>query len=336
MNPAVSFGSDQISASYIVVEMTAAVSFIRVVDSHTGGEPTRVVLSGGPNLGNASLAERRRRFATEYDSFRSAVINEPRGSDVLVGALLCEPTDPSCVAGVIFFNNVGYLGMCGHGTIGLVVTLAHLDKISPGEHRIETPVGIVKATLHADGTVTVENVASYRYRTGVELNVPQYGEVSGDIAWGGNWFFLIENHPFELTLRNVDQLTEYILAVRRALVAGGVTGADRAEIDHIELFTPSPTVGIDSRNFVLCPGNAYDRSPCGTGTSAKLACLHDSGKLAPGELWRQEGILGSVFEGRYRLQDGQVIPEITGSAFVSAESKLILNPADPFCMGIGS
>jgi 4-hydroxyproline epimerase len=316
--------------------MSAAVSFVHVVDSHTAGEPTRVVLEGGPDLGNASLAARRSRFASEYDSFRSAIINEPRGSDVLVGALLCKPSVPGCAAGVIFFNNVGYLGMCGHGTIGLVATLAHLGRIGAGEHCIETPVGIVKATLHSNSTVTVENVASYRYRTAVAVNVPGYGEVEGDVAWGGNWFFLVEKHPFELTPKNVDLLTDFTVAIRRAIVAAGITGSDGAEIDHIELFTPSSRAEIDSRNFVLCPGEAYDRSPCGTGTSAKLACLYASGKLAPGELWRQEGILGTVFEGVYRLRDGEVIPEITGSAFVTAQSKLILNSEDPFCMGIRS
>src|SRR5262245_45281592 len=116
---------------------------IRVIDSHTGGEPTRVVIEGGPDLGPGSAAAKRKVFREEYDAFRSAVVNEPRGSDVLVGALVVEPEDRSCAAGVVFFNNVGFLGMCGHGTIGLVVTLAHLGRIGVGEHRIETPAGVV-------------------------------------------------------------------------------------------------------------------------------------------------------------------------------------------------
>ena len=307
---------------------------IQVVDSHTAGEPTRVVVAGGPVLGNATLAERLQRFATEHDDFRSAVVNEPRGSDVVVGALLCDPVDKGCATGVIFFNNVGYLGMCGHGTIGVVTTLAHLDRIGPGEHCIETPVGVVRATLHPDGKVTVENIPSYRYRAGVSVIVKDFGTVIGDIAWGGNWFFLVDDPPIRLDLDNVAQLTEFAWAVRNALCEEGITGVQGKEIDHIELSCSSQTRAADSRNFVLCPGKAYDRSPCGTGTSAKLACLAASGKLAPGQVWRQAGILGTVFEGSYQLRDGQLIPSITGTAFITAEGRLILSPGDPFLAGI--
>lgn len=312
-------------------------SLISVIDSHTGGEPTRVVVRGGPDLGDGDMAERVRIFREQYDPFRSAVVNEPRGSDVMVGALLTEPTDSSCVAGVIFFNNVGYLGMCGHGTIGLMVTLAHLGRIAPGEHRLETPVGIVTARLHENGTVSVQNVPSKRYAYAVEVAVPGWGTVTGDVAWGGNWFFLVGEHGQELTIRNVDVLTEYAWAVRRALFENGITGADGVEIDHIELFAPSPTSGVDSRNFVLCPGKAYDRSPCGTGTSAKLACLFADGKLREGDVWRQESITGSVFEGAVHIgTDGAIVPTITGSAFINSEANLILSPADPLCWGIRS
>lgn len=307
---------------------------IRIIDSHTGGEPTRLVVSGGPDLGQGPLAERLRRFRAEHDTFRSAVVNEPRGSDVVVGALLCEPLDPVCTAGVIFFNNVGYLGMCGHGTIGLIVTLAYMEKIKPGKHRIETPVGTVTAELHEDGQVTVNNVASYRLAANVAVEVPGYGRVQGDVAWGGNWFFLVREHSLELTLRKVEELTNFTWAVRQALTAGGITGKDGAEIDHVELYAPSQLPGVNSKNFVLCPGKAYDRSPCGTGTSAKMACLYADGKLREGQAWKQESIVGSVFEGGIRVKDGQVYPSITGSAFVNAEADLILDPRDPFCLGI--
>ena len=312
----------------------APFSSVQVVDSHTAGEPTRVVVEGGPALGDDALAMRLRRLAAELDEFRSAVVNEPRGSDVLVGALLCEPVNKECAAGVIFFNNVGYLGMCGHGTIGVVRTLAHLGRIGAGEHRIETPVGVIRATLHVDGSVTIENVASYRHAAGVPVTVKGFGTVRGDIAWGGNWFFLVEDPPLQIALDNVDRLTEFAWAVRQALASEGVTGANKAEIDHIELSGPSAMPGADSRNFVLCPGKAYDRSPCGTGTSAKIACLAVDGKLAPGEIWRQAGILDTVFEGSYQLREGKVIPSITGSAFITAESRLILSPGDPFQTGI--
>ena len=313
---------------------------IEVVDSHTEGEPTRVVIAGGPDLGGSSLAERRARMAQEHDAFRSAVMNEPRGSDVLVGALLVAPEDGSCAAGVIFFNNVGYLGMCGHGTIGVVATLEHLGRIGPGEHRIETPVGTVRATLHGAGRVTVENVASYRHRKGVVVEVSGFGPVTGDVAWGGNWFFLAEGAPVPLTLEHREALTEYAWAIRQALGAQGITGAGGQEIDHVEVFAeaePEAKLGAGSRNFVLCPGKAYDRSPCGTGTSAKMACLAADGKLKPGEVWRQEGILGTVFEGSYRLgEGGAVIPSVTGRAFITAENRLLLDPEDPFGTGIPS
>ena len=307
---------------------------VKVIDSHTGGEPTRLVVSGGPDLGTGPLSQRLELFRSQHDCFRSAVVNEPRGSDVIVGALLCEPVDPACAAGVIFFNNVGYLGMCGHGTIGLVATLAHLKRIKPGEHWIETPVGTVGAILHESGDVTVNNVASYRSAADVEVEVPAYGKVRGDVAWGGNWFYLVRDHHLELTLNNVEALTTFSWAIRRALRANGITGAGGEEIDHIELFGPPQTAAANSRNFVLCHGKAYDRSPCGTGTSAKLACLYADGKIREGQTWRQESLIGSVFEGTVKVRDGKVYPSIKGSAFVTAEAELILHPRDPLCMGI--
>jgi 4-hydroxyproline epimerase len=307
---------------------------IQVVDSHTAGEPTRLVLAGGPDLGSGSLADRLARFRVQYDDFRSAVVNEPRGSDVMVGALLCEPADSRCTAGVIFFNNTGYLGMCGHGTIGLVVSLAHMGRLGPGSHLIETPVGIVTATLDASGAVTIANVPSYRFAHDVEVVVDAHGPLRGDVAWGGNWFFLVSEHGQHLAIDNVEHLTDFTWRIRQALERVAVTGEGGAEIDHIELFGPPGRPDADSKNFVLCPGKAYDRSPCGTGTSAKIACLAADGKLAEGELWRQESIVGSVFEATYRRQSDCIIPLITGSAWVSAEATLILDPRDPFRMGI--
>jgi 4-hydroxyproline epimerase len=283
---------------------------IPIIDSHTGGEPTRVVLSGIS--------------ATELETYRRAIICEPRGHEVIVGALLVEPKDASCAAGVIFFNNVGLLGMCGHGMIGLIATLKHLGRISAGEHRVETPVGVVTAVLDDGGRVSIRNVPSYRQAKGV-----QAGGVSGDVAWGGNWFFLVSDHGLDLTLKNVPQLTQASLNMREAVRAAGYP-----EVDHVELFGPPQNAANHSRNFVLCPGGEYDRSPCGTGTSAKLACLAADGKIAPGERWRQESILGSLFEGSYENCDGGIIPTITGAAFITAETTLIVDPADPFQFGI--
>jgi 4-hydroxyproline epimerase len=309
---------------------------VRVIDSHTGGEPTRVVIDGGPDLGGGSLAERRAVFRDRFDWFRSAVINEPRGSDALVGAMLTQPIDSTCCAGVIYFSNVSVLNMCGHGTIGVAVTLAHMGRIGVGAHRLETPVGIVGFEYHGGGRVTIENVPSFRLRTVHDLEVPEVGRVTGDVAWGGNWFFLVDGRGLDLTAKNIERLTDFTWRIRRALVRHGITGESGAEIDHIELIGPPRNANNHGRSFVLCPGGAYDRSPCGTGTSAKLACLVADGKLKPGDVWRQESVIDSVFEGSVRLADGKVIPRITGSAFVTAEATLILDPADPFRTGIPS
>lgn len=308
---------------------------ISVIDSHTGGEPTRAVLAGGPDLGPGPLRERLRTLRDRHDWLRTAVVREPRGSDALVGALLCEASDPSCVAGAIFFNNAGYLGMCGHGAIGLAVTLAHLGRLQVGEHRLETPVGVVALQLHDRHRVSLGNVASFRHCRNLELKVPNLGKIKGDIAWGGNWFFLAEEHGQGLRLDNVHALTDCAWAIRRQLEVQGVCGPAGEPIDHVALFgPPSDPAKADSRNFVLCPGRAYDRSPCGTGTSAKLACLIEDGKLAAGDLWRQEGIAGSLFEASAAVENGRILPRITGAAYVTGESTLLLNPADPFAYGL--
>ncbi len=310
---------------------------IRVIDSHTEGEPTRVVLEGGPNLGTGSLAGRVEQLRSEYDHYRSAIVNEPRGSSILVGALLCEPVDPSCSAGVIFFNDVGYLGMCGHGVMGLVVTLAYLGRIATGQHRIETPVGVVTVELHGDGRISVANVPSYRFARAVRVAVPGLGSVTGDVAWGGNWFYLVSEHGQVLSPSNVETLMDVSRRIREALKNANIRGEGGALIDHVELVSPSPVAGVHSRNFVLCPGSAFDRSPCGTGTSAKLACLYADGELAPGAVWRQESLLGTVFEGHFELDErhpSRVLPTITGTAHVTAETTLIFADGDRFEWGI--
>ncbi len=309
--------------------------WVEVIDSHTEGEPTRVVIAGGPDLGTGDLPGRLKRLQRDFDDFRCGVVCEPRGSEVVVGALLCKPVNPESAAAVIFFNDVGYLGMCGHGTIGVVTTLAHMGRIGPGVHRIETPVGTVSTRLHEDGRVSVSNVASYRLRASVPVEVPGYGRFTGDIAWAGNWFFLVGEHPFDLSLANRAELVAASTAIRSALINSRITGEGGAVIDHIEFFAAPRSPNSSSRNFVLCPGASFDRSPCGTGTSAKMACLYADGKLAPGDVWIQEGILGTFFEGKITgAPNGYIHPEITGRAWVTAESKLLFQHTDPFVGGI--
>lgn len=328
---------------------------IPFLDSHTGGEPTRLIETLPFPLTPAPVSEQLTQLEREFDHFRRTILNEPRGSDMLVGAYLVPPADPTCQLGVIFFNNVGYLGMCGHGTIGLMASLAYLGKITPGTYRLETPVGVVEATLHPvdspllksgegpgaaphGGTraaypnrVSVRNVPSYRLLEHVSVEID--GRViHGDVAWGGNWFFLCHDHGLEVSLRNLEQLTDFASRVREAYTQKGITAPDGHEIDHVELFAPSEQA--DSQSFVLCPGKAYDRSPCGTGTSAKLACLAADGKLSEGKVWRQESVVGSIFEGSIQVQDGKIIPTITGEAWVMAEGNLLVDERDPFGEGI--
>ncbi len=304
------------------------------IDSHTGGEPTRLVLSGFPDLGTMPLPQVVQLLHSCHDRYRTATVCEPRGSDVVVGALLLPPRAPGSLASVIFFNNVGYLGMCGHGTIGVMATLEHLGRASPGPYALDTPVGTVQVRLRGQGVVDIDNVPAYRHRADVALAVPGVGTVRGDVAWGGNWFFLCDGGGIDITMDNVERLTDHAWSIRQALVANGVTGDGGAEIDHIELMGPARDTGNHGRNFVLCPGRAYDRSPCGTGTSAKLACLAADGKLAPGARWRQESVLGSVFEAHYRIDGDRLMPTISGQAHVCAETNLLLAQPDPYCWGI--
>ena len=308
---------------------------LRVIDSHTAGEPTRVVVEGLPaEIARQDPAAARDRLRAD-ERWRRAVVEEPRGSDVIVGAFLLEPQRADYVAGVVFCNNVGYLGMCGHGAIGVIETLRHLGRIGPGRHCLDTPVGMVEAELHADGSVSIGNVPSWRHAANVALDVPGHGRVHGDVAWGGNWFFLVDDHGLAIEKAQLEALMNLSVRIRHALGVHAVTGADGAEIDHVELVGPSPTPGVDARNFVLCPGLAYDRSPCGTGTSAKLACLAADGALAPGVTWRQESVIGSEFTAHYALDaQGRVLPTVRGRAHVVAESRFVFDPADPFAWGI--
>jgi 4-hydroxyproline epimerase len=305
----------------------------RVIDSHTGGEPTRTIVSDGPELNQGSISEKLAFMQEHFDHFRRALVNEPRGSEVMVGAHLVRAQDPTVECGIIFFNNVGYLGMCGHGTIGVVASLAYLGRISTGVHRFETISGIVTTTLHDDACVTVENVASYRDKKACKLLVDGLGEWQADIAYGGNWFCLVQTPEIGFLDRPVSELlrtAERILIECRKI---------DPRVDHVELFDVPKLSGSHSRNFVLCPGGMFDRSPCGTGTSAKLACLAADGKLKEGETWVQESVIGSRFEGRYKWVDrerGIILPSIKGMAHVNGDVRVLVDVNDPFAWGIRS
>ncbi|MBS1705285.1 MAG: proline racemase family protein [Armatimonadetes bacterium] len=307
---------------------------IRVVDSHTGGEPTRVILEGQLSLAGATMAERRDYFRNHYDRYRTGVLCEPRGSDVLVGAVLTDPVETGSDVGVIFFNNVGYLGMCGHGTIGVVETLRFLDRVDVGRIKLDTPVGCVTAELHPSGEVSIQNVPSYLLAQDVPVEVPGVGRVEGDIAYGGNWFYIIHEPEYEISLARASELTTLTLRIMDALEAAGITGAEGAKIDHIELSGKPTLEAADSKNFVMCPGGAYDRSPCGTGTSAKLACLATRGLLSENQSYLQESVTGSVFRGSVIRAGSSWIPTITGRAHITASSELTFDPVDPIRWGL--
>jgi 4-hydroxyproline epimerase len=307
---------------------------VEVVDSHTEGEPTRVVVKGWPLPEGRTMAERRAFLLAHQDRLRQAVVCEPRGHDAVVGALLTPPVEPGSLAGVVFFNNAGGLGMCGHGLIGVVRTLEHLGRLAPGGVLIDTPVGTVGAELEADGAVTIANVPAECHARDVAIDVPGLGPVSGDVAWGGNWFFLTDSPGIPLDLAHARALTEASVRILEALRETGICGRDGAVIDHVELFGPPRRQDADSRNFVLCPGLAFDRSPCGTGTSAKMAVLAARGRLRPGQRWRQESVTGSLFEGWLEERAGVLVPHVRGRAFVTARATLLFDPRDPFREGL--
>jgi len=313
--------------------MGSSLRMMRVVDSHTAGQPTRVIVEGGPDLGSQSVAEQRERLRTQFDRFRSAVVGEPRGSDAMVGAILCKPTDPSCETGVIFFDNSGYLDVSGHGMIGLAVTLEYLGRFTTGVHRVETTAGVITVEIHPIGDISVQNVASFRDKKDVRVQV-NGSTFSGDVAWGGSWCFLVNDHKEEISTANVERLTEAAKAIRRALAEQKITGPNGEEIADIALFGPPQRRDANSKNFVLRSGKSYRRSPGGTALSAKLACLYADGALAEGQTWRQESIVGTIFDGTVNIVDSEVRPTIRSTAHVTAESMLIVDERDPYCWGL--
>ena len=309
---------------------------IEVVDSHTGGEPTRVVLSGWPEVMGQTMEERRSYMRDHHDFLRQAVICEPRGHDAIVGALLLPPVNAGSACGVVFFNDVGYLGMCGHAMIGAVETLRYLNRISGNSVTLDTPAGSVEAHFDREGTITIANVESYLYKKDVTVEVPGYGAVTGDVGYGGNWFFMASSFKAELSMERLEDLMRATKAMRQALAKAGITGPDGEVVDHIELYGPAENPKAHSKNFVLCPGNAYDRAPCGTGTSAKMAAMVAKGKFKPGDVWIQESITGSLYEGYVEVRDGKIFPFIKSRAHVVSHGKQVFNNTDPFCWGIPS
>jgi proline racemase len=327
---------------------------LQAVDSHTAGEPTRIVTGGLPPVAGATMAEKRAALRIRHDALRRALVHEPRGHDAIVVAYLVPPCHPDAHAGVVFCNDVGYLGMCGHGAIGVATVLVGMGMVPAQEPEtrvvLDTPAGLVPCRVAVSNgrarAVTITNVPSFQFRQRAIAAVPGFGKVAADIAWGGNWFAFVEAAQLGLHVdkAHLPQLLPAAIAVREALAANGVRGVhpesgEEQLVDHVKLFDAleGPTPG--ARAMTLCPGTAYDRSPCGTGTSAKLAVLHSKGELGVGEWFTSESVIGTRFRARIAAttQVGQfaaIVPEIEGAAYVTGLQTFVLDPEDPCVHGL--
>ncbi|MGI9177053.1 MAG: proline racemase family protein, partial [Pirellulales bacterium] len=307
-------------------------------DSHTIGEPTRVVVdetfAAALALGDGSVRRRRDLFRERYDHVRRALVGDPRGAVAMVGVVLVPPHDPACRLGAFYFNRVGYLDMCGHATIGLAVTLGSLGRIEPGSFRLETPAGSVGVTWHGGIDASFECVPPRRIHRGLAVDCGSGQTVTGDVATSGLWFYLCRDHGIAVTPAEIPRLTDLAWTIRRGLEARGITGDGGEIIDHIVLLGPPSTSGNDGKAFVLCPDGAFDRSPCGTGTSALVGCLHEDGLLAEGRTWRQESVLGGIYEARVRREGEILVPTVRGQAWITAESELRFAIDDPYRTGL--
>ena len=315
-------------------------SQLRVIDSHTIGEPTRVVIdesfSDGLDLGAGTVRERRDRFRERYDHVRRALVGDPRGAVAMVGVILVPPADPTCRFGAFYVNRVGYLDMCGHATIGLAVTLGSLGRIEPGSFRLKTPAGMVGVTWHGGGEASFAGVPPRRIHKGLRISCDDGSDGSGDVATSGLWFSICRDHGLPVEPAAIPALTARAWSIRRALEARGITGDGGETIDHVMLLGPPAEAGHDGRAFVLCPDGAFDRSPCGTGTSALVGCLFEDGMLEEGRTWRQESVLGGVYEASVRREGSMLIPTVRGRAWIAAETTLYFAADDPYRTGLGN
>lgn len=327
---------------------------IQAVDSHTAAEPTRVITGGLPMIRGATMADKRDELKRLHDPIRRSLVLEPRGHDAIILAYLLPPTHDDADLGVVFANDAGYLGMCGHGAIGLATTAVAMGLVAAVEPvteiTLDTPVGLIKCRVAVEGgrpkSVTITNVPSFLYRQRVVVDVHGFGKVAADIAYGGNWFAFVEADQLGLMVEkaHLPVLMQAAIAIREALVRDGVRGVhpDSGEeevIDHVKLFVPLDGEHHGARALTLCPGTAYDRSPCGTGTSAKLAVLHAKGELKTGEQFDSESVLGTRFAARVVAETtvGEfpaIVPEITGSAWITSFATFVIDPDDPCRHGI--
>ncbi|RWP63420.1 MAG: 4-hydroxyproline epimerase [Mesorhizobium sp.] len=321
------------------------------IDGHTCGNPVRLVAGGGPLLNGATMMERRAHFLAEYDWIRTGLMFEPRGHDVMSGSILYPPTRPDCDVAILFIETSGCLPMCGHGTIGTVtMAIEHglVKPKTPGLLRLDTPAGLVTAEYKQVGDyveeVRITNVPSFLHAEGLTVECPQLGEISVDVAYGGNFYAIVEPQKTyrDMADHSAGDLIAWSPVVRQrlnekyAFVHPENPGIDR--LSHI-LWTGAPTDSqADARNAVFYGDKAIDRSPCGTGTSARMAQLHAKGKLGTGDEFVHESIIGSLFKGRVEKEvtvagKPAIIPSIGGWARMTGLNTIFIDDRDPFAHG---
>lgn len=325
-------------------------SILTTVDTHTAGEPTRVLVAGLPFL-RGSMAERRRQLQEEYDSIRTVLMHEPRGHAGMFGAMLMAPANPEADLGVVFMDTGGYLAMCGHGSIGAIAAALATGALERREPEtivvLDTPAGLVRARVETEGggvgRIAVENVPAFLWRSDAEITLGSR-RLHVDIAFGGNFFALVPAHRLGLTvepccLRDlVQQGMEIRAAIEEQLEVVHPLEPDIDSVDLVEIYDEEPEEGIDCRNVVVFGDGQVDRSPCGTGTSAKMAALYAAGRLALGEPFVNQSIIGTCFTGRLLREESvggfsAVVPEIAGHAYVTGLQQFVIDPDDPLKAG---
>jgi len=323
----------------------------RCIDGHTAGNPVRLVIEGGPDLAGDSMSARRQDFMTRYDWIRTGLCFEPRGHDMMSGGFLYPPTTADADVGILFIETSGCLPMCGHGTIGIVTfALEHglIKPRTPGKVIAEVPAGVIELDYVQDGdrvrSVRIRNVPSYLAQQGIEIDVPDFGPLTVDVAYGGNFYAIIEPQGAyagldALGAARILQLSPVIRTlVREAFTPVHPLDPTICGVSHL-LWADKPRgEGADGRNAVFYGDKAIDRSPCGTGTSARLAHLHATGRLGVGETFVHESYIGSRFIGRVEAETGiggrpAIIPSVEGSAIATGLNEIWIDDEDVFAHG---
>jgi len=326
--------------------------YIHAIDSHTMGEPTRVVVGGVPNIPGKTLPEKKAYLEKNMDYLRKAIMHEPRGHNDMFGSILVQPVSDEADIGIIFMDGGGYLNMCGHGTIGastIAVETGMVPKVEPyTELTLEAPAGLVKVRATVENgkvkEITFRNVPAFLYKQDVKINVPEIGEITLDISFGGSFFAIVDAKQLGVKIvpENATKLKDIGLKIRdivnKEIEIQHPTLEHIKTVDLVEIYDEPTNPEATLKNVVIFGEGQVDRSPCGTGTSAKLATLYAKGKIKEGELFVYESIIGTMFKGRVvgttKVGDfDAVIPEITGSAYITGFNTFVIDEDDPMKYG---